>query len=69
MLPFALLKDEDYFGALKSKILVVDDNSDVRKLVLHLRQSGYDAIEAATSLEALTGRGESLSGWLVDSGK
>jgi CheY-like chemotaxis protein len=53
MLPFALLKDEDYFGALKSKILVVDDNSDVRKLLLHLRQSGYDAIEAATSLEAL----------------
>jgi len=53
MLPFGLLKDEDYFGALKSKILVVDDNSDVRKLVLHLRQSGYDAIEAATSLDAL----------------
>lgn len=55
MLPFDLLKDEECFRAVKSKILVVDDNCDVRKLlVLHLRESSYDAVEAATSLEAVT---------------
>jgi CheY-like chemotaxis protein len=55
MLPFDLLKDEECFRAVKSKILVVDDNCDIRELlVLHLRQSSYDAIEAATSLEAVT---------------
>ena len=55
MLPFDLLKDEECFRAVKSKMLVVDDNCDVRKLlVLHLTQTGYDAIEAATSLEAVT---------------
>jgi CheY-like chemotaxis protein len=53
MFPFSLLKDGEYLEAVKSKILVVGDNSDVRKLVLHLRQSSYDAIEAATSLEAV----------------
>lgn len=54
MLRFDFLKDEEDFRAGKSKILVIDDNGDVRKLlVLHLRQSNYDAIEAATSLEAV----------------
>src|SRR5678815_1060641 len=54
MLPFDLLKDEECFRAVKSKILVIDDNRNIRKLlVLHLRQTSYDAIEAATSLEPL----------------
>ena len=38
----------------KSKILVVDDNSEIRKLLLlHLQESDYDTVEAATGLEAL----------------
>jgi len=38
----------------KKKILIVDDNSDVRELlVLFLKSSGYDTVEAATGLEAL----------------
>jgi CheY-like chemotaxis protein len=33
----------------KKKILVADDNSEIRRLlVLHLGQSGYDTVEAAT---------------------
>jgi CheY-like chemotaxis protein len=38
----------------KKKILVVDDNSQIRKLfMLLLERSGYDTVEAATAHEAL----------------
>jgi len=38
----------------KKNILVVDDNSEIRQLLgLHLEQSGYDTVEAATGHEAL----------------
>jgi two-component system, cell cycle response regulator DivK len=38
----------------KKKILVVDDNSEIRKLlVLYLGQLGYDTVEAATGHEAV----------------
>src|SRR5258708_22813379 len=38
----------------KKKILIVDDISDYRKLLmLVLKESGYDIVEAATGLEAL----------------
>lgn len=36
------------------KILIVDDNADLRKvLALHLKESRYETVEAASSLEAL----------------
>ena len=39
----------------KKKILLVEDNIDVRKLlVILLKNSGYETIEAATGIEALT---------------
>ena len=38
----------------KNRILVVEDNSDVRELLVFLlRRSGYEVIEASTGLEAL----------------
>lgn len=38
----------------KKKILVVDDNSEIRRLlVLHLGQSDYDTVEAATGRGAV----------------
>jgi two-component system cell cycle response regulator DivK len=38
----------------KSRILVVEDNSDVRRLMaLVLGRSGYEVVEAATGIEAL----------------
>jgi len=38
----------------KKKILVADDNSEIRRLlVFHLRQSGYDTVEAATGHRAV----------------
>lgn len=38
----------------KSRILIVEDNSDVRRLMaLVLGRSGYEVVEAATGLEAL----------------
>jgi two-component system cell cycle response regulator DivK len=38
----------------RKKILVVDDNSEIRKLlVLYFEQSGYDTVEAATGHQAL----------------
>jgi two-component system, cell cycle response regulator DivK len=38
----------------KKKILVVEDNSDIRKLmVFFLEQMGYDVLEAATGLAAI----------------
>lgn len=38
----------------KKKILVVEDNSDIRKLmVFFLEQIGYDVLEAATGLAAI----------------
>ena|SRR5258708_3700283 len=48
------LRHEECSGIGKKKILIVDDNSDLRKLlVLVLKNSGYDTVEAATGLEAL----------------
>jgi CheY-like chemotaxis protein len=54
MLPCSFLQADENSRAVRSKILVVDDNSDVRRLlVLHLQQSGFDTVEAATGLEAI----------------
>jgi two-component system, cell cycle response regulator DivK len=48
------LKYEKWPSIGKKKILIVDDNSDLRKLLaLFLKSSGYDTVEAATALEAL----------------
>ena len=48
------LKYEECPSIGKKKILIVDDNSDLRKLLaLFLKSSGYDTVEAATGLEAL----------------
>jgi CheY-like chemotaxis protein len=48
------LKYEKFSSIGKKKILIVDDNSDLRKLLaLFLKSSDYDAVEAATALEAL----------------
>ena len=45
---------EKYPTIGKTKILIVDDNSDLRKLLaLVLKHSNYDTVEAATGLEAL----------------
>src|SRR5882724_11606902 len=45
---------EEYLSIGKKKILIVDDSSDLRKLLaLFLESSGYDTVEAATGLEAL----------------
>jgi CheY-like chemotaxis protein len=51
----ALSKHEECGSRVsKSKILVVDDNSEIRKLLLlHLQESDYDTVEAGTGLEAL----------------
>ena len=38
----------------EKKILVVDDNPEIRRLLLlHLKQSGYDTVEAATGREGV----------------
>jgi len=38
----------------KSKVLLVDDNSQIRQLLaLGLEESGYDIVEAATGIECL----------------
>jgi CheY-like chemotaxis protein len=40
--------------AAKKKILIVEDNSDIRKLmVFFLERMGYDVLEAATGLAAI----------------
>jgi CheY-like chemotaxis protein len=50
----APLKHEECPSERKNKILVVDDNSDLRKmLMLSLKESGYNVFEAATGFEAL----------------
>jgi len=50
----APLRYEACSGISKKKILIVDDNSDLRKLLaLVLKNSDYDTVEAATGLEAL----------------
>ena len=50
----APLRYEECSGIGKKKILIVDDNSDLRKLLaLVLKNSDYDTVEAATGLEAL----------------
>jgi CheY-like chemotaxis protein len=54
MLSFGLGHDDECFRAVNSKILIVDEDADVRKLlVLRLQQSGYDIVEAATNHEAI----------------
>ena len=54
MLPCSILETDENFTAVRSKILVADDNSNVRRLLaLHLQQSSYDTVEAATGLEAI----------------
>lgn len=41
-------------NAIKSKILVVDDNSAIRQLlVLRLNETSYETVEAATGLQAV----------------
>ena len=51
----APLRYEEYPSIGKKKILIVDDNLDIRKLLaLFLERSGYDTIEAATGLEAVS---------------
>ena len=41
-------------NAIKCKILVVDDNSAIRELlVLRLKESSYETVEAATGLQAV----------------
>jgi CheY-like chemotaxis protein len=51
----APLRYEEYPSVGKKKILIVDDNLDIRKLLaLFLERSGYDTIEAATGLEAVS---------------
>jgi CheY-like chemotaxis protein len=38
----------------EKKILIVDDNPEIRRLLLlHLKQSGYDTVEAATGREGV----------------
>jgi len=50
----APLRSEEYPTIGKKKILIVDDYSDLRKLLaLVLKNSDYDTVEAATGLEAL----------------
>jgi two-component system, cell cycle response regulator DivK len=51
MAPFVLRRT----GMGNNKILIVEDDSDCRKMVmLFLRQSGYKTVEAATGLEAVS---------------
>ena len=48
---FGSLKYEECSSIGKKKILIVDDNSDLRKLLaLVLKNSDYDTVEAATGL-------------------
>jgi CheY-like chemotaxis protein len=50
----ASFKHEECPSDRKNKILIVDDNSDLRKLLmLGLKESSYDVFEAATGFEAL----------------
>ena len=51
---FPALKSEECSSIGRKKILIVDDNSDLRKLIaLFLKRSDYDTVEAATGLEAI----------------
>jgi CheY-like chemotaxis protein len=44
---------EEYSTSPKSKILVVEDNSDIRRLlVVRLKELGYEVFEAETGLNA-----------------
>jgi PleD family two-component response regulator len=54
MISFGLAHDDECFRAVNNKILVIDDDAAVRKLlVLRLQQSGYDTVEAVTNHEAI----------------
>jgi CheY-like chemotaxis protein len=51
---FPALKSEECSSIGRKKILIVDDNSDLRKLIVFfLKRSDYDTVEAATGLEAI----------------
>ena len=51
---FPALESEECSSTGRKKILIVDDNSDLRKLiVVFLKRSDYDTVEAATGLEAI----------------
>ena len=51
---FPALESEECFSTGRKKILIVDDNSDLRKLIVRfLKGSDYDTVEAATGLEAI----------------
>ena len=51
---FPAFKSEESSSIGRKKILIVDDNSDLRKLiVVFLKRSDYDTVEAATGLEAI----------------
>lgn len=51
---FPALNSEECSSIGRKKILIVDDNSDLRKLIVFfLKRSGYDTVEAATGLEAI----------------
>jgi CheY-like chemotaxis protein len=48
-----MMNREECSTLLKNKILVVEDNSDIRQLiVLHLKELGYEVLEAETGLSA-----------------
>ena len=49
------VEHDECSNVVKNKILIADDNPDLRKLlVILLKNSGYETIEAATGIEALT---------------
>ena len=48
------VEHDECSNVVKNKILIADDNPDLRKLLaLRLKESRYDTVEAATGLEAL----------------
>jgi CheY-like chemotaxis protein len=54
MMSLGLGDDDECLRAVSNKILVVDDDVAVRKLlVVRLQQSGYDTVEAVTNHEAI----------------
>ena len=49
------VEHDECSNVVKNKILIADDNPDLRKLlVILLKNSSYETVEAATGIEALT---------------